>query len=100
MTRDLFSAVEYLQGDDDNFNICSPRLYWDAELLSSVGGGFVLGVGGWESCCVAALSPGPLGHSVTHVAPLMVALNYFTQLEVRLFIRFIKKCVYSKMKIR
>lgn len=82
MRRYLFPEVEYLQTDDDKLYVYSPRLYWDAELLSSVGGGFVLGVGGWESCCVAALSPGPLGHSVEHVAPLMVALNYFTQLEV------------------
>lgn len=71
-----------------------PRLYWDAELVSSVGGGFVLGVGGWESCCVAALSPGPLGHSVEHVAPLMVALNYFTQLEGPMW-RLIRGCGLS-----
>lgn len=63
-----------------------PQLYWDAELVSACAGGFVLGVGGYESCCAALLAPGPLGHGVHHVAPLMVALNYFTQLEVRSYI--------------
>ncbi|XP_022820745.1 uncharacterized protein C05D11.1-like [Spodoptera litura] len=72
----------------------TPRLYWDAELLSSFGGGFVLGVGGWESCCVASLSPGPRGHSAAIVAPLMVALNYFTQLEGPMW-RLIRGCGLS-----
>lgn len=33
---------------------------------------------------MAQLAPGPLGHHIGDVAPLMVALNYFTQLEVYL----------------
>ncbi|XP_047041443.1 uncharacterized protein C05D11.1-like [Helicoverpa zea] len=71
-----------------------PRLYWDADLLSGWGGGFVLGVGGWESCCVAQFSPGPKGHAIEDVAPLMVALNYFTQLEGPMW-RLIRGCGLS-----
>ncbi|XP_045538857.1 uncharacterized protein C05D11.1 [Papilio machaon] len=59
-----------------------PRLYWDAELMrGGAGGGFVVGVGGIESSFVAQMSPGPLGHAPQDLAPLLVALNYFTQLE-------------------
>ncbi|CAB3249821.1 unnamed protein product [Arctia plantaginis] len=71
-----------------------PVLYWDAELLSGFGGGFVIGVGGWESCCVAHVSPGPLGHRARDVAPLMIALNYFTQLEGPMW-RLIRGCGLS-----
>ncbi|KAJ2944639.1 hypothetical protein O0L34_g3994 [Tuta absoluta] len=59
----------------------SPKLYWDAELMSGWGGGFVLGVGGLESSFLVQLSPGPQGYKVEEIAPLQVALNYFTQLE-------------------
>ncbi|XP_068621033.1 uncharacterized protein C05D11.1-like [Battus philenor] len=58
-----------------------PKLYWDANLMSGWGGGFVVGVGGVESSFVAQMSPGPLGYEVAEAAPLLVALNYFTQLE-------------------
>ncbi|CAH2066403.1 unnamed protein product, partial [Iphiclides podalirius] len=58
-----------------------PKLYWDAELMSGWGGGFVVGVGGVESSFVVQLSPGPLGYGLADTAPLLVALNYFTQLE-------------------
>ncbi|CAK1603337.1 unnamed protein product [Parnassius mnemosyne] len=58
-----------------------PKLYWDAELMSDCGGGFVVGVGGVESSYLAQLSPGPLGHELADIAPLLVVLNYFTQLE-------------------
>ncbi|KAH9645203.1 hypothetical protein HF086_005748 [Spodoptera exigua] len=71
-----------------------PQLYWDAELLSPSTGGFVMGVGGWESCCVAQMSPGPLGHSPRDVAALMVAVNYFTQLEGPMW-RLIRGCGLS-----
>ncbi|KAJ0181723.1 hypothetical protein K1T71_002445 [Dendrolimus kikuchii] len=58
-----------------------PKLYWDADLLGGWGGGFVVGVGGVESSFLVQLGPGPLGHGLGDVAPLLVALNYFTQLE-------------------
>ncbi|CAH0603275.1 unnamed protein product [Chrysodeixis includens] len=72
----------------------APQLYWDAELVSACAGGFVLGVGGYESCCAAQLAPGPLGHGIQDVAPLMVALNYFTQLEGPMW-RLIRGCGLS-----
>ncbi|KAJ8729556.1 hypothetical protein PYW08_001137 [Mythimna loreyi] len=81
-------------GAENEITPIAPRLYWDAELLSGWGGGFVLGVGGWESCCVAQMSPGPLGHAIEDVAPLMVALNYFTQLEGPMW-RLIRGCGLS-----
>ncbi|KAJ8726234.1 hypothetical protein PYW07_000932 [Mythimna separata] len=81
-------------GAENEITPVAPRLYWDAELLSGWGGGFVLGVGGWESCCVAQMSPGPLGHAIEDVAPLMVALNYFTQLEGPMW-RLIRGCGLS-----
>lgn len=65
-----------------------PQLYWDAELMRAregcggEGEGFVVGVGGLESSFVVQMSPGPLGHAPHDLAPLLVALNYFTQLEV------------------
>ncbi|XP_075992092.1 uncharacterized protein C05D11.1-like [Anticarsia gemmatalis] len=71
-----------------------PKLYWDAELLSGFSGGFVVGVGGWESCCVAQMAPGPLGHNIDDAAPLMIALNYFTQLEGPMW-RLIRGCGLS-----
>ncbi|XP_059059298.1 uncharacterized protein C05D11.1-like [Achroia grisella] len=58
-----------------------PRLYWDSELMSGWGGGCVVGVGGVESSFAARLSPGPRGYALAEFAPLLVALNYFTQLE-------------------
>ncbi|XP_073941538.1 uncharacterized protein C05D11.1-like [Choristoneura fumiferana] len=72
----------------------TPSLYWDAELLSGWGGGFVVGVGGVESSFVAALSPGPRGFALPDVAPLLVALNYFTQLEGPMW-RLIRGCGLS-----
>lgn len=72
----------------------SPKLYWDADLMSGFGGGFLVGVGGWESCCVAQLAPGPLGHAVQDIAPLMIAINYFTQLEGPMW-RLIRGCGLS-----
>lgn len=65
-------------------NIASPRITFDAELMSGWGGGFVLGVGGVESSFVTQLSPGPLGYTPRDLAALLVAINYFTQLEVYL----------------
>lgn len=50
--------------------------------MSGWGGGFVLGVGGIESSFVAQLSPGPLEYKPLDLAALLVAINYFTQLEV------------------
>ncbi|CAK1549762.1 unnamed protein product [Leptosia nina] len=58
----------------------APKLYYDSELMSGWGDGFVVGVGGVESSFLAQLSPGPSGYSLPD-APLAVALNYFTQLE-------------------
>ncbi|XP_034828177.1 uncharacterized protein C05D11.1-like [Maniola hyperantus] len=58
-----------------------PKLYWDADLMSGWGGGMVVGVGGLDSSFVVQLSEGPLGNALVDVAPLSVALNYFTQLE-------------------
>lgn len=81
-------------GAENEITPLAPRLYWDAALLAGWGGGFVLGVGGWESCCVAHMSPGPLGHAIRDVAPLMVALNYFTQLEGPMW-RLIRGCGLS-----
>ncbi|XP_045764374.1 uncharacterized protein C05D11.1-like [Maniola jurtina] len=58
-----------------------PKLYWDADLMSGWGGGMVVGVGGLDSSFVVQLGEGPLGNALVDVAPLSVALNYFTQLE-------------------
>lgn len=58
-----------------------PRLYFDSELLQERSGGFVVGVGGVESCFLTQLSAGPDTHDARTVAPLLVAINYFTQLE-------------------
>ncbi|XP_047987418.1 uncharacterized protein C05D11.1-like [Leguminivora glycinivorella] len=71
-----------------------PSLYWDADLLSGWGGGFVVGVGGVESSFLAALSPGPKGLVLEQAAPLLVALNYFTQLEGPMW-RLIRGCGLS-----
>lgn len=71
-----------------------PRLYWDAELLSGWGGGFVVGVGGLESSYLSQLSAGPQGFELPVSAPLLVALNYFTQLEGPLW-RLIRGCGLS-----
>ncbi|XP_023940312.1 uncharacterized protein C05D11.1 [Bicyclus anynana] len=58
-----------------------PQLYWDADLMSGWGRGVVVGVGGLDSSFVVQSSPGPLGNALADVAPLAVALNFFTQLE-------------------
>ncbi|XP_069360181.1 uncharacterized protein C05D11.1-like [Maniola hyperantus] len=58
-----------------------PQLYWDADLMSGWGGGIVVGVEGLDSPLVVQLSEGPLGNALVDVAPLSVALNYFTQRE-------------------
>ncbi|XP_049872194.1 uncharacterized protein C05D11.1-like isoform X2 [Pectinophora gossypiella] len=71
-----------------------PRLYWDAELMSGYGGGFVVGVGGVESSYLVQLAPGPRGYSADEAAPLLVALNYFTQLEGPMW-RLIRGCGLS-----
>ncbi|XP_050675436.1 uncharacterized protein C05D11.1-like isoform X2 [Leptidea sinapis] len=61
-------------------NKTQPKLYNDADLMSGWGDGFVVGVGGMESSFLAQLSPGPPRYTL-EVAPLLVVLNYFTQLE-------------------
>ncbi|XP_013133610.1 PREDICTED: uncharacterized protein C05D11.1-like [Papilio polytes] len=72
---------------DNEITPLKPQLYWDAELMRAregcggEGEGFVVGVGGLESSFVVQMSPGPLGHAPHDLAPLLVALNYFTQLE-------------------
>ncbi|KAM3962814.1 LOW QUALITY PROTEIN: uncharacterized protein C05D11.1 [Aphomia sociella] len=71
-----------------------PRLYWDADLMSGWGGGFVVGVGGLESSFAARLAPGPRGADIPDYAPLLVALNYFTQLEGPMW-RLIRGCGLS-----
>ncbi|XP_045764362.1 uncharacterized protein C05D11.1-like [Maniola jurtina] len=58
-----------------------PKLYWDADLMSGWGGGMVVGVEGLDVSLLEQLSEGPLGNALVDVAPLLVALNYFTQLE-------------------
>lgn len=57
-------------------------MYMDADLMSGFGGGFIVGVGGVESNYMMQLSPGPRGYALDDVAPLLLSLNYFTQLEV------------------
>ncbi|XP_028177355.1 uncharacterized protein C05D11.1-like [Ostrinia furnacalis] len=71
-----------------------PRLYMDASLMSDVSGGFVVGVGGVESSFLVQLSAGPAGHAAAALAPLTVALNYFTQLEGPMW-RLIRGCGLS-----
>ncbi|XP_030036652.2 uncharacterized protein C05D11.1 [Manduca sexta] len=81
-------------GRENEITPLPPTLYWDAELLSGWGGGFVMGVGGLESSFLAQLSPGPRGLALDDVAPLLVALNYFTQLEGPMW-RLIRGCGLS-----
>lgn len=50
--------------------------------MNNSSGGMVVGVGGLESSFLVQMSAGPVGYTVSEAAPLAVALNYFTQLEV------------------
>ncbi|XP_052757845.1 uncharacterized protein C05D11.1-like [Galleria mellonella] len=58
-----------------------PRLYWDAALLAGWGGGCVVGVGGVESSFRGAGTTRTTRAALADHAPLLVALDYFTQLE-------------------
>lgn len=46
-----------------------------------LGKGCIVGVGGLESCFLEQTSPGPLGLQHPELPALLVALQYFTQLE-------------------
>ncbi|CAH2238074.1 jg18457 [Pararge aegeria aegeria] len=66
---------------ENEITFMKPNLYWDADLMTGWGGGVVVGVGGLDSSFVVQSSEGPLGNAFVDFAPLIVALNYFTQLE-------------------
>ncbi|XP_072936349.1 uncharacterized protein C05D11.1-like [Epargyreus clarus] len=79
-----------------------PERYPDSALMSMPGaegaeggsGGLVVGVGGVESAFSLQLAPGPAGFGLDQYAPLLVALNYFTQLEGPMW-RLIRGCGLS-----
>lgn len=48
--------------------------------------GCIVGIGGLESCYVEQYSPGPASYSHPDIPALLVVLQYFTQLEVHLYL--------------